>query len=166
MPDTIGCASRLKVLPESQVFLTISAVCTICILTNSYNKMYREGERDRTADFCRITELSYSYLQATFLKGKALAAQNPALREELEQLEAEALALRCRRNGLSRSGGKEEQVQRLMNLQAYLSDDVEADAAARPAAPPLEALPAVSCGGHERTWIVRCRLGLMIGQME
>ncbi len=32
---------------------------------------------------------------------------NPALREELDGLDGEALALRCRRNGLSRAGDRE-----------------------------------------------------------
>ena len=81
-------------------------------------------------------------MQATFLKAKSLNAQNSALREELEQLEPEPLALRCRRNGLSREGGRETQIQRLLNLQAYLSGDTEAEPAPKKAPP--EALPQVS----------------------
>lgn len=66
-------------------------------------------------------------VQATFLKAKAPTAQNSSLLEELQQLDSDALALRCRRNGLSREGGKETQMQRLINLQAYLSGDTEAE---------------------------------------
>ena len=82
-------------------------------------------------------------MQATFLKGRSVNAQNSALREELEQLEPDALALRCRRNGLSREGGREPQMQRLINLQAYLSGDLENEPA--PPKSASEALPAVSC---------------------
>ena len=81
-------------------------------------------------------------MQATFLKGKSVNAQNPALREELELLEPDALALRCRRNGVSREGGSDPQIQRLINLQAYLSGDLENEPASAKAAP--EAIPAVS----------------------
>lgn len=84
-------------------------------------------------------------LQATFLKGKSKAAQNLGLKEELEQLEPEALVLRCRRNGLSREGGREVQIQRLVNLHAYLSEDAEPESApTRPIMPSQEPLPAVS----------------------
>ena len=53
---------------------------------------------------------------------------NPALREELEGLDGEALALRCRRNGLSRAGDREAMTQRLISLQAYLHGEMPAEA--------------------------------------
>lgn len=86
-------------------------------------------------------ERASTVMQATFLKAKSLNAQNSALREELEKLEPEPLALRCRRNGLSKEGGRETQIQRLLNLQAYLSGDTEAEPAPKKATP--EALPQV-----------------------
>ena len=58
-----------------------------------------------------------SPLQATFLKGKTGDAGNSALRAELEALDPDTLAIRCRRNGLSRAGDRDTQIQRLINLQ-------------------------------------------------
>ncbi len=53
-------------------------------------------------------------LQATFLRGaSALSnrkAENPVLAGELEQLQDDQLDTRCRRNGLSKKGGRDMQV--------------------------------------------------------
>lgn len=55
-----------------------------------------------------------SWVQATFLRGaSALSsrkAENPALAAELEELGDDQLDTRCRRNGLSKKGGREMQV--------------------------------------------------------
>jgi len=55
-----------------------------------------------------------SLLQATFLRGaSALSnrkAENPVLAGELEQLQDDQLDTRCRRNGLSKKGGRDMQV--------------------------------------------------------
>lgn len=69
--------------------------------------------------------------------------ENATLRAELELLDPDSLAIRCRRNGLSREGDRADQIQRLINLQAYLSGDVQA----QPLAPPAvdEALQVTSC---------------------
>jgi len=64
-------------------------------------------------------------MQATFLTGGAEVALNPALREELEGLDIEAVALRCRRNGLSHQGDREAMTQRLIALRAYLGDGIQ-----------------------------------------
>ncbi|DBA82509.1 TPA: hypothetical protein ACH3X2_000737 [Trebouxia sp. C0005] len=67
-------------------------------------------------------------LQATFLRGaSALSnrkAENPVLAAELEQLQDDQLDTRCRRNGLSKKGGRDMQVQRLLELQSYLNGGV------------------------------------------
>ena len=83
-------------------------------------------------------------MQATFLKGGTEVGPNRALREELEGLDGEALALRCRRNGLSWAGDREAMTQRLVSLQAYLHGEMPAEAqvARRPRAVE-EALPVV-----------------------
>jgi U2-associated protein SR140 len=78
-------------------------------------------------------------LQATFLRGGAGpggapaapgAGADPALAPALAALDDEALAARCRRAGLSRAGGRGEQVARLLALDAYLGG-AEAAAAKR-----------------------------------
>jgi U2-associated protein SR140 len=78
-------------------------------------------------------------LQATFLHGGAGpggaptapgAGADPALAPALAALDDEALAARCRRAGLSRAGGRGEQVARLLALDAYLGGG-EAAAAKR-----------------------------------
>ncbi len=53
-------------------------------------------------------------LQATFLRGASVLsnrkAENPVLAAELEQLQDDQLDTRCRRNGLSKKGGRDMQV--------------------------------------------------------
>ena len=62
--------------------------------------------------------------QATFLAPDTSAAAEPReLRAELDALADDALELRCRRAGLSRRGGRAEQIGRLLSLHAYLSGD-------------------------------------------
>ncbi|KAL3151330.1 hypothetical protein ABBQ38_013163 [Trebouxia sp. C0009 RCD-2024] len=67
-------------------------------------------------------------LQATFLRGtSALSSKkagNPSLAAELEELDNDRLDTRCRRNGLSKKGGREMQIQRLLELQSYLNGGV------------------------------------------
>lgn len=52
--------------------------------------------------------------QATFLRGtSALSSKrtgNPSLAAELEELDDDRLETRCRRNGLSKKGGRDMQV--------------------------------------------------------
>ena len=67
-------------------------------------------------------------LQATFLEEAEKKAENPTLQEELSALDDESLATKCRRNGLSRTGDRSAQIQRIINLQAYLSGDRQAEA--------------------------------------
>jgi len=53
-------------------------------------------------------------LQATFLRGASALSnrktENPVLAAELEQLQDDQLDTRCRRNGLSKKGGRDMQV--------------------------------------------------------
>lgn len=53
-------------------------------------------------------------MQATFLRGtSALSSrktENPSLAAELEELDGDRLDTRCRRNGLSKKGGRDMQV--------------------------------------------------------
>ena len=62
-------------------------------------------------------------MQATFLRGaSALSSrktENPSLAAELEELDNDQLDTRCRRNGLSKKGGRDMQVQ-----SAYLLHDL------------------------------------------
>lgn len=62
---------------------------------------------------------------------------NPAYQEELEEMGEEALDLLCRRYGLSRSGGKPAQVQRLIALRAYTDGDSKPEPVAGPRLLPL-----------------------------
>lgn len=60
--------------------------------------------------YCDMLEM----LQATFLRGtSALSSkktENPSLAAELEELDGDRLDTRCRRNGLSKTGGRDMQV--------------------------------------------------------
>ncbi len=53
-------------------------------------------------------------MQATFLRGASALfsrkTENPALAAELEELDSDQLDTRCRRNGLSKKGGRDMQV--------------------------------------------------------
>ena len=69
-------------------------------------------------------------LQATFLRGtSALAskkAESPALAAELEQLDDDRLDTRCRRNGLSKKGGRDMQVLSFANNKRRGTEQEEA----------------------------------------
>mmetsp|Transcript_16329 Transcript_16329/g.48953 ORF Transcript_16329/g.48953 Transcript_16329/m.48953 type:complete len:1001 (+) Transcript_16329:302-3304(+) len=69
-------------------------------------------------------------LQAMFLRTRAAEAPQPTpeLAAELGALGDEALEARCRRSGVSSRGGREAQVGRLAELQAYMSGDQDAAA--------------------------------------
>lgn len=79
-------------------------------------------------------------LQATFLEEAEKKAENPTLQEELGALDDESLATKCRRNGLSRTGDRSAQIQRIINLQAYLTGDRQAEAL-KPLPVPRLAMP-------------------------
>lgn len=92
-------------------------------------------------------------MQATFLRGKAgdANAENLRLRAELEALDADSLAIRCRRNGLSRGGDRAAQIQRLINLQAYLAGDIKPEPSSGSHTPRQESLPVVRpCFWHAK----------------
>ena len=70
---------------------------------------------------------------------------NPLLQAELEALDEDALATKCKRNGLNRGGDKVAQINRLLSLHAYLSGDKQNNLSSlRPMAPQPVQQPLVS----------------------
>lgn len=67
-------------------------------------------------------------MQATFLRGtSALSSkksENPSLAAELEELDGDRLDTRCRRNGLSKNGGRDMQVPTMLPCIAGVSCSV------------------------------------------